>query len=240
MVQAGIEAIPYAHPSLDEWRENFKGVRHFHPTSGFEVSGAIDDLWKDINTGQLIVVDYKATAKDSEVGIDAGWQISYKRQMEFYQWLLRQNGLDVSDTGYFVYCNGDRSQDRFDGVVRFKISVIPYTGNTSWVEPAPMAADPASSFTRHLRRRRIANSALILMTLGSWHCNFSSAGPVLICSLFPHRRTQNSSCIPSPFTSKCLVFPSGLCCRWATTCLHIRFRCPASLPATTSSVKSSL
>jgi hypothetical protein len=60
--------------------------------------------------------------------------------MEFYQWLLRQNGLDVDDTGYFVYCNGDRSQDRFDGAVRFKVSVISYTGNTKWVERTLLAA----------------------------------------------------------------------------------------------------
>jgi len=40
------------------------------------------------------------------VTLDAEWQDGYKRQMEIYQWLLRQNGLKVSDTGYFVYCNG--------------------------------------------------------------------------------------------------------------------------------------
>ena len=140
MVQARIDAIPYEHPNLDAWRENFKGVRYVHSPSSFEVSGAIDDLWQERGTGKLIVADYKATAKDSEVGIEADWQISYKRQMEFYQWLLRQNGFDVSNTGYFVYCNGDRSQDRFDGVVRFKVSIIPYTGNAAWVEPALMAA----------------------------------------------------------------------------------------------------
>ena len=140
MVQAGLDAIPFAHPKLDEWRENFKGVRHVHPASGFELSGAIDDLWQERGTGRLMVADYKATAKDGEVGIDAAWQISYKRQMEFYQWLLRQNGFEVSDTGYFVYCNGDRSQDRFDGVVRFRISIIPYRGSDDWVEPALMGA----------------------------------------------------------------------------------------------------
>jgi RecB family exonuclease len=140
MIQAGLDAIPYCHPQLDAWRDNFKGVRHVHLASGFEVSGAIDDLWQDRGTGQLIVADYKATAKDSEVGIDAAWQVSYKRQMEFYQWLLRQNGFDVAGTGYFVYCNGDRSQDRFDGAVRFKVSIIPYAGNSDWVEPALLAA----------------------------------------------------------------------------------------------------
>ncbi|HSD56238.1 MAG TPA: PD-(D/E)XK nuclease family protein, partial [Candidatus Saccharimonadales bacterium] len=86
-------------------------------------------------SGEVIVVDYKATAKDREVSISAGWQISYKRQMEVYQWLLRQNGLPVSDTGYFVYTNGRMDLDGFFDRVEFKTKVIPYTGNTDWVEP---------------------------------------------------------------------------------------------------------
>ena len=40
-----------------------------------------------------MVVDYKATAKQRDVTLDADWQIAYKRQMEIYQWLLRANGL---------------------------------------------------------------------------------------------------------------------------------------------------
>jgi len=66
--------------------------------------------------------------------------IAYKRQMEVYQWLLRQNGLKVADTGYFVYCNGDRSQADFGGAIRFLVKVIPYIGDDSWVEGALMDA----------------------------------------------------------------------------------------------------
>jgi hypothetical protein len=54
--------------------------------------------------------------------------------MEFYQWLLRGRGLEVSKRGYFVYCNGDRSQPRFDARLRFKIKLIPYDGNDNWVD----------------------------------------------------------------------------------------------------------
>lgn len=140
MLDAGIDAVPFAHDKLDEWRENFKGVQHVHAASGFKVTGAVDDLWLHRTTRQLIVVDYKATAKDGEVSLDSDWQISYKRQMELYQWLLRRNGFDVSDTGYFVYCNGDRSADGFGGVVRFKVKLIPYTGSDAWVEGALMSA----------------------------------------------------------------------------------------------------
>ena len=81
-----------------------------------------------------MVVDYKATSKDGEVTLDAEWQDGYKRQMEVYQWLLRQNGLSVSDVGYFVYVNGRTDVDTFDGKLEFDIKVIPYTGSDSWVE----------------------------------------------------------------------------------------------------------
>ncbi len=136
MTEAGLNAVPYADSRLESWRNNFKGVRALHEQSGFEVFGAVDDVWIDRESGQLVVADYKATAKDSEVNLDSDWQAGYKRQMEVYQWLLRQTGFEVSDTGYFVYCNGDKSAARFDGVVRFKVSLIPYTGSDSWVEEA--------------------------------------------------------------------------------------------------------
>ncbi|HEY1063885.1 MAG TPA: PD-(D/E)XK nuclease family protein [Candidatus Saccharimonadales bacterium] len=134
MVEFGVEAVPYQHDSLDVWRENFTGVVAVHEPTNLHVFGAVDDLWVN-DAGQVIVVDYKATAKDKEVGIDSGWQISYKRQMEVYQWLLRQNGLDVSNTGYFVYANGRMDLDGFNDRVEFRTKVIPYTGSDAWVEP---------------------------------------------------------------------------------------------------------
>lgn len=140
MQAAGLDAVPFSHPQLDEWRENFKGVQHVHAASGFRVTGAVDDLWIDRRTNELIVVDYKATAKDGEVSLDADWQISYKRQMELYQWLLRRNGFQVSRTGYFVYCNGDKAAEGFDGVVRFRVKLLPHVGDDSWVEGALLAA----------------------------------------------------------------------------------------------------
>lgn len=133
MTQAGIHAIPFSHPELDIWRSNFKGVRVLHEPSGFELFGAVDDLWFDQTTQELIVVDYKSTSKSGEVSLDADWQITYKRQMEFYQWLLRQKGHPVANTGWFVYCNGIRDRERFDARLEFKISLIPYAGNDGWV-----------------------------------------------------------------------------------------------------------
>lgn len=132
MVENDVSAVPFAHDKLDEWRENFIGVQTVHEPTNLLVFGAVDDLWVD-QSGSVIVVDYKATAKDKEVSIDAGWQISYKRQMEVYQWLLRQNQLVVDPTGYFVYANGRMDLDSFDNKVEFKTKLIPYTGDDSWV-----------------------------------------------------------------------------------------------------------
>jgi len=129
----GLRAVPFQHKMMDEWRENFKGVQYYHEPTNFIISGAVDDLWQDEN-GELIVVDYKATSKNAQVSLDAAWQDGYKRQMEIYQWLLRWNGLKVSNTGYFVYCNGKTDSEAFDAKLEFDIDLLPYTGNDSWVE----------------------------------------------------------------------------------------------------------
>ena len=56
--------------------------------------------------------------------------------MDIYQWLLRKNGFKVSDDGYFVYCNGDKSKESFSNKVEFKVSVLKYSGSTDWIEEA--------------------------------------------------------------------------------------------------------
>jgi len=134
MEQYGVSAVPFEHPKMGIWRENFKGITCEHEPTGFTVSGAVDDIWVDPE-GRLIVVDYKSTSKDEKIeALDKDWHDGYKRQMEVYQWLLRQNGFDVSDTGYFVYANAGRDKKAFDGVLEFDVTLIAYTGNADWIE----------------------------------------------------------------------------------------------------------
>jgi len=128
------DVMPFQHKDMDVWRETFTGVVFVHEPTNLHVFGAVDDVWVN-KDGELIVVDYKATSKDREVSISSGWQISYKRQMEVYQWLLRQNGFTVSNTGYFVYTNARMDMDGFGDHLEFKTKLIPYTGNDEWVEP---------------------------------------------------------------------------------------------------------
>jgi hypothetical protein len=134
MQRYGVNAVPFQHPQINEWRENFKGVRFHHAPTNLIITGAVDDLWVN-PVGEVIVVDYKATAKNGEVTIDADWQMAYKRQMEVYQWLVRRQGLTVSDKGYFVYCNG-LDAEAFDGRIEFSVKLLPYTGTDYWIEDA--------------------------------------------------------------------------------------------------------
>ncbi|KKS64911.1 MAG: hypothetical protein UV40_C0013G0008 [Parcubacteria group bacterium GW2011_GWA1_42_7] len=135
MEKYGVDAIPFSHEMMDEWRENFKGVQYLHEPTGLTITGAVDDIWINQNK-ELIVVDYKATSKNEEVNLNADWQMGYKRQMEIYQWLLRHLGFIVSKTGYFVYCNGRADKEAFDGKIEFDIVLLPYEGDDSWVEGA--------------------------------------------------------------------------------------------------------
>jgi CRISPR/Cas system-associated exonuclease Cas4 (RecB family) len=139
MENYGLDLVPFSHPRLDEWRENFKGVQFYYEPANIILTGAVDDIWVDKN-GMLYVVDYKSTSKDTEVNLDAPWQIGYKRQMEFYQWLLRKNGFKVSDTGYFVYCNGRKDVKAFDAKLEFDVKIIPYEGSDNWVEKTILEA----------------------------------------------------------------------------------------------------
>lgn len=140
MEKYGIDAVPARHEKIDSWRENFQGVQTKHEPTGMTISGAIDDLWVN-PAGEHLVVDYKATAsKEPIIELDDEKEFHgfYKKQLEVYQWLLRRNGLKVSDTGYFVYCTGKFDQEAFDGKIEFDVNVIPYEGNDSWVEPVIM------------------------------------------------------------------------------------------------------
>lgn len=136
MVEAGVTAVPFAHDDLDKWRHNFTGVSTLHQPTNLHIYGAVDDVWVGPD-GKLIVVDYKATAKAEPVKSlqkEGTWHDTYRRQMEIYQWLLSQNGFDVSDTGYFVYATASSNGDKFDNIIEFETHVFPHKGTRDWVE----------------------------------------------------------------------------------------------------------
>lgn len=136
MLQYGIDAVPFSHPQIDHWREALRGgVAALHPATNLLLTGAPDDIWRT-TAGELIVVDYKATSTEKGITLDDPWKVSYKRQVETYQWLLRRNGFTVSPTAYFVYANAHRARSAFDRALTFDLSLHPYGGDDSWVDDA--------------------------------------------------------------------------------------------------------
>ncbi|MEZ4104550.1 MAG: PD-(D/E)XK nuclease family protein [Candidatus Paceibacterota bacterium] len=130
-----IDAVPFKHEKMDEWRDNFTGITYKHEPTGFIVSGAVDDIWVKPD-GSLIVVDYKATSKEGKIETlsDSAWEDSYKRQMGVYQWLLEKNGFVVDKTGYFVYANALKDGDSFDDTLVFETTLVPCEGENDWIE----------------------------------------------------------------------------------------------------------
>ena len=131
--QQGYDFIPFKHPLIDDWRSIKKGIRRQY--KGYEFWGAIDDVW--VNTaGELILVDYKATASSSPVqALNREYHDIYKRQIEFYQWLFRNSEFSVSDTAYFVYCTGNSAANYLNRRLEFSIHIIPHTSSSNWIEP---------------------------------------------------------------------------------------------------------
>jgi hypothetical protein len=161
LIENNIDAIPFNHENINQWRHNFTGVQYKDLEHNFLLYGAIDDVWIHNQTHELIIADYKATAKDTEVSLDADWQISYKNQVEFYQWLMRKNGFDVQDESYFVYCNGNKTEKRFDNTLTFRISLLPHSGNGHWIEP-----------TLDKIKDCLESDKIPTYTDGCKHCNF--------------------------------------------------------------------
>lgn len=136
MKQYGIDAVPLRDERMDEWRDALRrGIATTHEPTNIILRGGVDDVWVTPG-GDLIIVDYKATSKKIGPSSEDDLYDSYKRQMEVYQWLFRQNSFSVSPVGYFVYVNGKSDAEAFDGKLEFDVTVIPYIGSDTWIEPA--------------------------------------------------------------------------------------------------------
>lgn len=137
MKQYKIDAVPFNHPQLSAWRDDywqFVGACVLHRPTNLEICGIIDDLWVN-KKEELLIVDYKSTSTSQEISLEDEYKQGYKKQMEIYQWIFRQMGFKVNDIGYFVYANAIKNRPQFDGRLEFKMTIISHRGNDYWIEP---------------------------------------------------------------------------------------------------------
>ena len=136
----GLESVvPFKHPDIDKWRDSLHhGLEHQLEGTNIVLHGGVDDVWHDLNTGQVIVVDYKSQANKYEVTtahyMANVYHQSYKVQMDFYAYLLGKMAFDVSKVSYFYVCNADRSASAFNGQMIFSETLVPYSWDISWLE----------------------------------------------------------------------------------------------------------
>jgi len=123
---------------LSDYRNNRKGLEAKSKKTNFILFGALDDLWLNKDTNEIVVLDYKATSNKNDpdyVNSSAEYYKSYLRQLDFYSYLLKLNNYKVFQTGYWLICNAkDENQKTFEGKLSFKITLLPYNLKTDYIE----------------------------------------------------------------------------------------------------------
>ena len=57
---------PFHHNDIEKWQNPFTGIQFLDEEHNFLLYGGVDDIMEDEN-GQLIVIDFKATAKAADI-----------------------------------------------------------------------------------------------------------------------------------------------------------------------------
>ena len=132
---------PFNHGKIDQYRDALHGgLQYKLPNSNILLTGGIDDLWINTKNNKVVIADYKAQAKEKEVTVDGYlsdvFHQGYKKQLEFYAYLLEKNSFSVDDTGFFYVANGRTNYNMFEGSLNFDIHIIPYQLNLEWIELA--------------------------------------------------------------------------------------------------------
>ena len=139
MLKYNLNFVPYQHKDLEMWRNSLKGgISYLDEKTNLIIYGGIDDLWLDLKEKKIVVVDYKAQSSNYPVTVssylNSEWHLSYKLQMDIYVHILRKMNFKVSDLSYFYVCNGEKTNNKFDSKIDFKITLVPYKTNTIWIE----------------------------------------------------------------------------------------------------------
>ncbi len=133
-----IDAIPFWHPELYIWRDDFNkkmGAQTLHKETNLNIHGIIDDMWQNTKTEALHIVDYKATSTEYPISLDSKYKEGYKRQMEVYQWIFRRLGFNIATTGYFLFANATKDRPGFHNKLEFENTILPHEGDTTWIAP---------------------------------------------------------------------------------------------------------
>ena len=118
LAECGVQATLFKDTEkLEEWRNNFRGLRWKDPKTGHTLYGAIDDLL-EFPDDSLAVVDYKSSgAKEATV------YPSYQLQMDVYTFLLQRLGYRTAPKAYLAFFIAVKD-DGFKGRLPFRAQLL--------------------------------------------------------------------------------------------------------------------
>jgi len=82
---------------LNQWRNNFSGIRYYDEKLDATVFGAVDDIL-EFPDGKLAPLDYKSTGSATANIYDR-----FQLQMDIYAYLLEKNGFPTTGKGYLAF-----------------------------------------------------------------------------------------------------------------------------------------
>jgi hypothetical protein len=98
---------------LDQWRNNFEGLRYYDENQEATLLGALDDVL-EFSDGKLAPLDYKSTGSTAANVYDR-----FQIQMDTYTFLLEKNGYKTNHKGYLAFYIVDK-QNGFGDRLPFK------------------------------------------------------------------------------------------------------------------------
>ncbi len=93
---------------LNQWRNNFAGIRFFDPDLQATLFGAVDDVL-EFDDGKIAPLDYKSTGSSAANVYDR-----FQLQLDTYTFLMEKNGFGTPRKGYLAFYIVDKSKGFID------------------------------------------------------------------------------------------------------------------------------
>jgi len=93
---------------LNQWRNNFAGIRYFDKDLQATLFGAVDDVL-EFEGGKIAPLDYKSTGSSVAKVYDR-----FQLQLDTYTFLMEKNGFETTHKGYLAFYIVDKSRGFID------------------------------------------------------------------------------------------------------------------------------
>jgi CRISPR/Cas system-associated exonuclease Cas4 (RecB family) len=123
---------------IEEWRDSLHyGIKHRFKDTNIILQGGVDDVWFNTKTKELVIADYKSQHKkeiSQETYFNDPYKEGYKRQLDYYAYILKGMGFKFSSDAYFYICNAKEIDEGFHGKMLFDEVLIHYKIRTDYLE----------------------------------------------------------------------------------------------------------